>query len=270
MTLISLCPLTVLPCSPLDQIDAAASAGYDAIGLRLARSLPTDVDVLGDRGLCAAIERRLYETGIRVFDIEVARVVPSSDLDDITPLFAFGARLGARYIQVTGGPGVDWEPGDDDALVPKIRDLADRAADFGMSLALEFIVFRSLRSLSHALNLRDRCGRDNVRVTLDALHFMRSGGTLEELAASDLAAFACFHISDAPAMPSHDLAHEARYGRMMPGAGGLPLVELLTILPEDLPIGIEVPDLSQDSTTPAQKAMAALEASKKVIAMARR
>ena len=78
-------------------------------------------------------------------------------------------------------------------------------------------------------------------MTLDALHFIRSGGTLEELAAADPAAFACFHISDASAAPPHDLAHEARFGRLLPGVGGLPLAEMLEILPRDLPVGIEVP-----------------------------
>lgn len=270
MTLISLCPLTVLPCSPLEQIDAAAAANYDAIGLRLARSLPSDGDIVADRGLCWAIERRLTDTRMRVLDIEVARVVPTSDLSVLEPLLAFGTRVGARYIQVTGGLRTDSTLGDDEALLPKMQELADRAAAHGMSLALEFIFFRSLRSLSQALDLRERSGRDNIRVTIDALHFMRSGGTPADLAAVDPAAFACFHISDGPTIPGQDLAHEARYGRLMPGEGELPLAEMIAVLPENLPIGVEVPCSGNEGVTPVQKAAAALVATKQMLAMAGR
>jgi sugar phosphate isomerase/epimerase len=268
MPMFSLCPLTVLPCSPLEQIDAAAAAGYDTIGLRLARSLPTDVDILPDRQLREEIKKRLAETEIRVFDIEVARIVPTSDLDPLEPLLSFAGELGAQFLQVTGGPVAEWKPGDDELLLPKVQELADRAGQYGLSLALEFIVFRSLRTLSQALDLRARSGRNDIKVTLDALHFARSGGTITELAAADPSAFACFHVCDAPAEPAQDLAYESRFGRLMPGAGGLPLREMLALLPPGLPICIEVPELQRNYLTPAEKARNAAHATRKMLAAA--
>jgi sugar phosphate isomerase/epimerase len=264
----SLSSLTVLPCSPLEQIDAAAAAGYDAIGLRLARSAPSDVDILADHKLQRAIKGRLEKTGIRVFDVEVARIAPSSDLDPLEPLLSFAGELGAQFLQVTGGSTAEWKPGDDEALLPKVQELADRARRFGLSLALEFIVFRSLRTMSQALDLRARAGRDDIKVTLDALHFARSGGTIAELAAVDPSAFACFHICDAPAEPPLDLAYESRFGRLTPGAGGLPLREMLALLPPGLPIGVEVPDWERNHLTPTEKALNAAQAARKIIASA--
>jgi sugar phosphate isomerase/epimerase len=268
MRMFSLCSLTVLPCSPLEQIDAAAAACCDAVGLRLAPSMSTDVDILADRQLRGDIKKRLDETGIRVFDVEVARIVPSSDLDPLEPLLSFAGELGAQFLQVTGGPAAEWKPGDDEALLPKVQELADRAGEYGLSLALEFIVFRSLRTLSQALDLRTRSGRENIKVTLDALHFARSGGTIAELAAADPSAFACFHICDAPAEPAHDLARESRFGRLMPGAGGLPLREMLGLLPPGLPIGIEIPDRERDDLTPAEKARNAAFATRQMLTAA--
>ena len=59
---LSLSPLTVLPCSPVEQIDAAHKAGFDSVGLRLFPSLPTDVDVMADRPLQRDIESAVLRT----------------------------------------------------------------------------------------------------------------------------------------------------------------------------------------------------------------
>src|SRR5690606_34020723 len=56
---LSLSPMTVLPCSPLEQIHAASEAGFDAIGLRLQPALETDIDIMADASLQREIERRL-------------------------------------------------------------------------------------------------------------------------------------------------------------------------------------------------------------------
>lgn len=76
MNILSLAPLTVLPASPLEQIDAAHAAGFDAVGLRLQPVMPTDIEVMGNAALLRDIERRLDATGMKVLDIEVFRVGP--------------------------------------------------------------------------------------------------------------------------------------------------------------------------------------------------
>ena len=76
VNILSLAPLTVLPASPLEQIDAAQAAGFDAVGLRLQPVMPTDIDIMGNADLRRDIERRLAATGLKVLDIEVFRVGP--------------------------------------------------------------------------------------------------------------------------------------------------------------------------------------------------
>ena len=88
---LSLSPLTVLPCSPLEQIDAAQAAGFDAVGLRLQPALATDLDVMSDAALQRAIERRLAATGLRVLDVEVFRVGRRTDIVAMEGALAYAA-----------------------------------------------------------------------------------------------------------------------------------------------------------------------------------
>src|SRR5690348_8931227 len=71
---LSLSPLTVLPCSPVEQIEAAARAGFHAVGPRVAPAMPTDIEVVSDGSLQRQIRRRIRTTGLQVLDIEVVRL----------------------------------------------------------------------------------------------------------------------------------------------------------------------------------------------------
>jgi hypothetical protein len=102
MPMLSLCPLSVLPCSPLEQIDAACAAGFDAVGLRLVPTLDTDIDVMADKSLQLAVERRLQATNLEVLDIEIVRIGPETNLTALVPMLEYGRGIGARYLTVTG------------------------------------------------------------------------------------------------------------------------------------------------------------------------
>ena len=143
-------PLTVLPCSPLKQIEAAAAAGYDAIGLRLAPSCRPISTCLPSRRSASpskTASRRLASAS------STSRSPASCRRVTLGHRATAGLRRQARCAlhpgdrRLAGGLG----QGDDEALLPTMEDLADRAAAHGLELALEFVVFRSLRSLSQAL-----------------------------------------------------------------------------------------------------------------------
>ena len=102
--MLSLCPLTVLPCSPLDVIDAAAEAGFDAVGVRLTPTMPTDVDVMADAALRRTIRRHLAAAGIAALDVEVVRIAPDTDVEALQPLLEYAGELGARHVTVAGSP----------------------------------------------------------------------------------------------------------------------------------------------------------------------
>jgi sugar phosphate isomerase/epimerase len=242
--MLSLSPLTLLPCSPLEMIDVALDAGFDAIGIRLFPVLSTDIDVMADRALQKTILQRLSTIDLKVLDVDVVRISPNTDVSALEPALAYACDLGARYITLTATLRSEWKPDEEKDAVRKLRHLCEIAARYDVQPAIEFMVFRGIGTLEHALEIVRLVDHPNLRICLDALHFQRSGGTLEMLKTIDPSLFSCFQICDAPTDVPADVAKEARFGRLYPGEGGLPLPELLAILPADLPVAVEAPALS--------------------------
>ena len=266
----SLCPLTVLPCSPLEQIDAAIDAGFDAIGLRLVPVLATDIDVMADKSLRDAIARRLSQTGIDVLDIEVVRISPEIDVQALVPMLQYAGDVGARSLAVTGVPKADFTAEEEAVTVAKLAELCETAGRYGVRPALEFMAFRSIGTLEAALRYRELADHPNLAIVLDALHFHRSGGTPDQLAAVDSSVLSCFQICDAPAAAPDDLPKEARFGRLLPGRGGLPLREMVAALSPTVPVAVEVPDTTRANIPVAEKAREAARTSRAVMTAAGR
>jgi len=266
----SLCPLTVLPCSPLEQIDAALDAGYDAVGMRLVPVLATDIDVMADKPLRDAVARRLAQTQLDVLDVEVVRISPQTNVQALLPMLQYAGDIGARSLAVTGVPKAEFGPGDEAATVAKLAELAEAASRFGIVAGIEFMAFRNIGTLEAALRYRELAKHPNVAIVVDALHFQRSGGKPDQLMTLDPTAISCFQICDAPATPPEDIAKEARFGRLLPGRGGLPLREMLAALPQDLPLAVEVPDTTRADAPVIEKALEAARSSRAVMAAAGR
>ncbi len=115
----------------------------------------------------------------------------------------------------------------------RFGDLCDRAAQYGLSVGLEFAVYTGVRTLAHAAQMVARSKRANTSVVVDALHFSRSGGLPAHIGTVDAGLFRYAQICDASAdMPGPDRyaepdprgAHRAapaRRGRAAaPRAGG--------------------------------------------------
>jgi len=264
----SLCPLTVLPCSPLEQIDAALEAGFDTVGIRLVPVLPTDIDIMADKPLRDAIAQRLSRTGLKVLDVAVVRMSPNVDVPALLPLLEYASEIGARSLAVTGVAKADFEPGDEQATAAKLAELAEAAARHGVQVGIEFMAFRHISTLQDALRYRELAGHPNLAVVIDALHFHRSGGKPDELVGFDPAVISCFQLCHAPTIAPPDLPKEARLGRLLPGAGGLPLRDMLAALPASVPVAVEVPDMSRAELPVIEKAREAFRTSRMVMTSA--
>ncbi|MCC6535742.1 MAG: sugar phosphate isomerase/epimerase [Burkholderiales bacterium] len=258
MSPLSLSPLTVLPASPLDVIDAAHAAGLDAVGLRLQPVLPTDLEVMTDAALMRAIERRLATTGLTVLDIEVFRIGARTDIAAMQPAMAFAAALGARFMLCTSGLKNEHGASADPATIAKLGELCELGARLGIRPMLEFMIFRSLGSLEDAVRMVQQVGHPNLGICLDALHLARSGGTPRSLCEVDPALIGYAQICDAPAAaPAPErIPEEARFDRLYPGEGGLPLAELLRALPPGIPLALEAPSRRHANLSPAERACA--------------
>ena len=55
-------------------------------------------DLVGDPALLHATQKRLADTGVRVLDVELARMDPAHDARSFLPLLETAAALGARHI----------------------------------------------------------------------------------------------------------------------------------------------------------------------------
>jgi sugar phosphate isomerase/epimerase len=255
MRTLSLSPMTVLPCSPVEQIDAAAYANFDAVGLRLFPINVTDVDIMSDSAVRRAVERRVRESDLKVLDIEVVRATPQTDVKSIVPGLKFASRLGARWLAVTAAPLDSYDPIDEPLVVQCIANFCRVAEHYNIGVALEFMAFRGIQTLEDATRIVEAVGHPALGITIDALHFFRSGGTVEALANIDPNLISCVQLSDAPRAAPADLIAEARTNRMFPGEGGLPLIDLMNALPQDVPVSVEVAFPDRDRMTVTERAV---------------
>ena len=217
-----------------------ASAGYDAVGLRLARSpLFAFHPVVGDAALIRELKRALAGTGLSVLDILSFYLQPATDFDTFAAALELGAELGARYALVAGDDP-EWE-----RLRDHLGRFCDVAGRFGVVAAVEFAVIRPLATLSQTLRLLSELGRKNAVVCLDPLNFVRSGGSAALLRGLDPRLFPYAQISDGVLGPGEpDLTKLGRMSpnqRRLPGEGRLPLRDILDALPPGLPLSVELP-----------------------------
>ena len=99
-------------------------------------------------------------------------------------------------------------------------------APYGIAVDLEFMPFRPVQSLAHAVDVVTRADQPNAHILIDALHVFRSKSSPQEFAGLDPALLGPIQLCDAPAQapPPDGLIVEARTRRLLPGDGELALV----------------------------------------------
>lgn len=236
---LSLAHLTAIDLAPPDLVEAAARAGFDAVGLRLIKV--TDASpgypLMEDVALMRATKMALRNTGLRVNDIEFVKIEPETDVDGLAGFLDAGAELGAR--EVICAP---YDP-DLSRLAATLGRLSELARARGLGVSLEFFPWTVAPDLDSATRLARQAGPE-VGVLVDALHFDRSESTKDQLRALPRSRLRLAHLCDAAvrsAYSTEDLLHAARDERSPPGEGEIDLVGFLGALPVDLPLGVEVP-----------------------------
>ncbi|MBR8192842.1 sugar phosphate isomerase/epimerase [Burkholderia vietnamiensis] len=247
---LSLSALTVLELSPPQMVQCAVDAGYDYVGLRLLPATDTEVrhEIVGDTPLKRETLAVLRDTGMRVLDVEIARLKPDTDVTHYLPMLETAAELGARYVLVAGN-----DP-DEARTVERLGRLCDLAAPLGLSPSLEPMPWTDVKDIGAGARIVDACGRRNTGLIVDPIHFDRAGSSLDALRALPRAYFGYVQFCDAPAERPTDvdtLLFQARCARMVPGDGGLDLAGILRALPAHLPVSVEVPNEAWAKTTPA-------------------
>lgn len=250
--------LTLLRLTPPEIVDAAARAGYDFVGIRVAAVTdgePT-ASMRPGSSMSNATRDRLDSTGVTVRDIEFLALDEHVSRDDWLRALESGAVLGASTFSVAGA-----DP-DFDRLGDTLAALVGDAMPFGILPTIEPISYQALSSLTRAATLAEAAG---AGVLIDSLHLQRGGGGVAEVSTVPAHLIPLVQLCDAPQAsplvvpaPPHSSPStstsaqvrqaESRTFRLPPGSGELPLVELVAALPAETPLSVEVPNWLLDSS----------------------
>jgi sugar phosphate isomerase/epimerase len=262
----SLAYLTLYGCPPPEMTYIAHRAGYDFVSLRpIYMGLPGEpnFDLSANPQLLRQTKSALASTGLRVHDVELARVADGTDPKKYLPELEVGAELGAKHVISS-----IWT--NDRVFAAECFDqLCDIAKPLGLTINLEFVTFASVKTLREAVDVLKASHRTNCGVLVDMLHFSRSRVTLADLALVPRDWFHFVHLCDATATiptTTEELTRQAREERLYPGEGAIDIAAIMQRIP-NVPCSIEAPHAARvKELGSAEHAFRCLEAAKKYFA----
>jgi sugar phosphate isomerase/epimerase len=258
----SLAYLSTAPLNMPGMLDLAARLGYQHICARFTRVTAS----IGSPALIGAVDlreavARIRDTGVTVLGAEVAWLHSEFRIESYEPLVAAASELGARTIVAISADN------DEARATGSFASLCETAGCYGLTVGIEFMPWTPVPDANAAVKLVRNSGSQFGRVLIDSIHVARSRTHLQDLSAIPHEMIGYFHICDAPSAPpeSMDACKEAaRSERLLPGDGQLDLAGMLSRLPIDLPISVEVPN------TQCLRALGAEDWARRALAAARR
>lgn len=231
-------------------LDAAAGAGFDAVGLDLQT-------VAGSSGVASQVRtRRLEVTDVGVLTVgaaEPGRVAgaPHGHVQTAETLAGLAAAVGAtRCVTVLTAPPSA-------GTVAALRRCGAILAGAGARLALEFLPYGPLPTLEMAMQVCGEVGWDRCGLQLDAWHFLNSDRPWPMLASVRADQIALLQVSDVRPPVGDDLRYEGRFRRAVPGTGRGDLPRFLDIVRGGGyagPVSVEVLSLDLQARPPAAAA----------------
>jgi sugar phosphate isomerase/epimerase len=222
----------------------AARAGYDFVSIR-----PILMGLQGEPNYALAdnpammkqTKRALAETGVRLHDIELARIYDNMHPTKYLPAMEVAAELGGRAVLSS-----IWTDNREYAI-EKFGQVCDLAKPFGLTVDLEYVPIAGVRTLADAVQVLKAVNRENAGLMVDTHHFQRAGDRVEELDALPRKWFHFAHLCDAPAeIPAEreELIRIMREGRLYLGDGGIDVASILQHIPEVV-YSIELPNMAR-------------------------
>lgn len=219
--------------SLLQLAELASRHGFAEIHVQPGQYLDAGVDD-------AALRARLDELGVKVGVIDALmsglpglpgprdvkpewRRLFENSLDDCLKA---ATALGARTLNVAHFLG---KPVEVEAMGVAVRKIAERAADVGKRVTLEFIPDTGFADLATTMAIAEATARTDVGIMFDTWHFLRSGGLPEELEALSPARIFEAQISGRR-KPVPGEAYTPMSGRLAPGEGDEPVARLARAL----------------------------------------
>ncbi|TIM56032.1 sugar phosphate isomerase/epimerase [Mesorhizobium sp.] len=217
----------------------AAQAGFASIGLRLHPAFPGAPVYELPVGSQSAHEFKTIADGegVKVFDIEFFVIDEIFVAGSHEATVAAAANIGARRLSVCG------DDRDGGRLATNLSEFCALAARYGMSVDIENMGWRTVRTFGDSVAVVNSCGAENAGALVDGVHFFRNGASINELRGN---AGKVKHVQlcdvRGPAPKTSDaMIAEARSGRFAPGEGELPLKDLWAATEYGTAISVEVP-----------------------------
>jgi sugar phosphate isomerase/epimerase len=194
--------------------------------------------IMDDAVMMRETKAALADTGLRLSDIEFVKIIPEINIPALESFIAAGASLGARHI-ITA-------PYDHDhsRLSDSLAGIAVLAERYGLSALLEFFPWTSVPNLETAAKIVGAASCPNVGILMDTLHFDRSGGSLSKIDSIPTHWLPMIHLCDASSgKPAtiEGLLQTARAERLPAGEGCINIAPILSAMPSDTQITLEVP-----------------------------
>ncbi len=238
---LGLAALTVLDTAPLEQVGLAERHGYDTVGFRLLPASPgtTAYPIHTDPAALRAVGQRLADSPVRLFDVEIVRIGADFDAQAYRDLLEAAATLGARAVLVGG------DDTDRSRLTDSYAALARVCGEYGIAASLEFMPWTAVPDARAAIAIVEQADGPARSILVDTLHVGRSDTSLDDLRAIPAEWIHYAQLCDASVptpTSTTELIRQAREERLVPGHGGLDLVQMWAALPAGTPISVELPN----------------------------
>jgi len=269
-----LCAGTLLQASFAEKLEAARAGGFRGITL-----WPHDYQRARAAGHSdAELRHQLEDAGLVVSDLDplLTWLPGEAELAARSPAGAASESDFYRIADALGGGSLNLAQGfgptlDLDGAAAAVAGVAERAARHGLRVTLEFLPWSGIPDARAALEIVQRAEHPGATVMVDAWHHFRGRCDHAQIRAIPGARLGGIQLGDAPAVRPDDLVLESMQGRLLPGEGDAPLVEILRALRSTgtrAPLGVEVFSAELDKLPPREVGRRAGAAARRVLALA--
>lgn len=260
--------LSVFGLPPPEFVDLAADLGCRQVsmflqGLPLAPLGYPPFSLKNDRALRIALRTRLSDRDVRITLADGFLVLPDRDMLTHEEGLDVVAELGIPRINVVS---LDADLG---RTFDQFAVLAELAAQRDIGTVLECVPTLTVGDIPTAVAAVKHVGRSDFQLLIDTMHVSRSGCSPADLAAIEPGCIGYAQLNDSSLQPRiSNYMEEAMFERSVPGEGELPLHALISALPPDLVIELEVPQrsLALSGVSPIDRLRPCVDAAKRLIA----
>jgi 2-keto-myo-inositol isomerase len=247
----------------------SAMEGYSKAGIRAVEVVLAKAREFAEKESPAVARRLLDDLGLKAASTsnQLGIVEPNpnraKNLDDLKGKCELAQALGGDRIVVV--PAMTTKPSADDYKrgVDNLREAADIAGGFNVSLLFEFSKFFTFaNSLTTALMLVRAARHPHAKLMIDTYHFWIGPSKFEDLELLADGELAHMHFEDTPREPVRELLEQRH--RVLPGEGVAPLKRIVEAVKKKKYAGA----LSVELMDPAFQAMDPYQLASKVRAAA--